>query len=520
MKKIATALWLTALAASRAEPPAVQFLIDPTRAVHPISRYIYGVNQPLEGSYAQGTLVRSGGNRLTAYNWVTNASNAGSDWHFQNDNYLGGGDKPGGALAAAIENASIRRAAVLLTIPICGHVSADKKGDGDVRASGAEYLRTRFRESLPGKHSEFTLQPDSSSPKVFQDEFVNWVKMTYPHTQTDPGRPVFLAMDNEPDLWAATHAAIHPSKVTYAEIVEKTVDYAKAIKAVMPTAKIFGPVNYGWNGYTTLQDAPDGKGRDFQEFYLSQLAAAEKASGCRLLDVFDIHWYPEAQGGGKRITGPETTPEVVAARLAAPRSLWDSKYTEESWITKWSTKGPVTLIPRMFAKINKCYPGTQLAITEYNYGGGGHVSGAIAEADVLGIFGREGVFAAAEWPQAKDETFIAAGMAMFRNYDGHEGIFLDTSILAETSEVAATSIYASIESAGSNKMVLVALNKTDRPLEAAFTLAHARTYKVAQVYQLTGAAAAPVKAGLIAITIPTKWTCTLPAFSVSTIELR
>jgi mannan endo-1,4-beta-mannosidase len=42
----------------------------------PISKYIYGTNSKGD---ANCTIVRSGGNRLTAYNWENNYSNAGSD---------------------------------------------------------------------------------------------------------------------------------------------------------------------------------------------------------------------------------------------------------------------------------------------------------------------------------------------------------------------------------------------------------------------------------------------------------
>src|SRR5215211_9186792 len=103
---------------------AVHFAIDPTLSVHPISRYIYGVNQSLSGAYANATFERSGGNRWTAYNWENNASNAGSDYLFQNDNYLGGGNTPGGAVIPTITDAANHNAGALITIPMAGYVSA------------------------------------------------------------------------------------------------------------------------------------------------------------------------------------------------------------------------------------------------------------------------------------------------------------------------------------------------------------------------------------------------------------
>jgi hypothetical protein len=113
------------------------------------------------------------------------------------------------------------------------------------------------------------------------------------------------------------------------------------------------------------------------------MAAAESPNGHRLVDVLDVHWYPEATGGGVRITEENTTAAVVTARKQAPRSLWDPTYTETSWITGCCSGGPIRLLPRLKDKITANYPGTRLSLTEYNYGSANHISGAIAQADVL-----------------------------------------------------------------------------------------------------------------------------------------
>ena len=49
------------------------------------------------------------------------------------------------------------------------------------------------------------------------------------------------------------------------------------------------------------------------------------------------------------------------------------------------------LIPWLKAKIAAHYPGTKLSFSEYTFGGGHDISGGVAEADALGIFGREGL---------------------------------------------------------------------------------------------------------------------------------
>ena len=490
--------------------------IDAAKDAKPISRYIYGVNQSLEGPYANLAFTRAGGNRWTCYNWTTNASNAGSDWQFQNDGLMGKEDTPGLAILPGLKNAAARNAALLITMPMAGYVSADKKGDGDVRKSGANYLQTRFKPMLPKKGAAFTLTPDPKSPNVYADEFVNWVMATAPQAK-NPDCPIWWAMDNEPDLWSGTHAQVHPKPAGYDELVKLTVDYSQAIKAVAPKTLIFGPVNYGWMGFVRLQNAPDANNRDFQEYYLQKMAEAEKTTGKRLLDVLDVHWYPEARGGGVRIVDANSNPPVVAARLQAPRSLWDPTYTEDSWISKDVLHGPIKMLPYLQAKIDKNYKGTKLAVTEYNYGGGGHISGGIAEADVLGIFGREGVFAAAMWSMAKDESYIAGGFRMFRDFDGKGGSFGDTSVSASTDKVEVSSVYASTDSANPKRMVLVLLNKTDHSLTAEVQL-KGRAAASAVAYVLSEGSAAP-KPGKTVKLGDGKMEYEMPAYSVTTVEV-
>jgi hypothetical protein len=250
------------------------------------------------------------------------------------------------------------------------------------------------------------------------------------------------------------------------------------------------------------------------------MAAAEKQAGKRLLDVLDVHWYPEAQGGGKRIIESGTDPALIAARLAAPRSLWDPAYTEKSWITDSSTKGPIRLLPRLLDKIARCYPGTKLSISEYNYGGGDNISGAIAEADVLGIFGREGVFAANEWPMSGGEPFIAGALNMYRNYDGKSAAFGDTTVRAQTSDVEGTSLYAATDSTDKGRLVLVAINKRDKSVHADLTIEHFGTAGPAEVYRLAGNSAKPAPADAINIPSIGNANFDLPARSISTIVMR
>ncbi len=501
-------------------PADLTFEIDATRDARAISPFIYGTNQPdWTGKSRYLPFARSGGNRFTAFNWENNASNAGSDWSNQNDAYLGSSDMPGDSPRAWTEAAHSAGASLLMTVPMLGHVAADKSPEGDVNQT-ADYLQTRFHASVARKDGAFSFPPDTADRVVYQDEFVAWLESEFPHVRTDPSRTLFYSLDNEPDLWAGTHPRLHPEPATYDELSRKSTELASAIKDVAPEALVFGPASYGWHGFKTLQDAPDGGGRDFLDFYLQEMRRAESAHGRRLLDVLDIHWYPEATGGGVRITGQESSPEVAAARVQAPRSLWDPGYVESSWIADFSTLGPIRLLPWLQEKIDAHYPGTRLAVTEYNYGGGGHISGGVAQADVLGVFGREGVFAAALWELAEDQRFIHAGFDMFRSYDGNGGAFGDISVRAETPDSERTSVYASVDTSKPGRMVLVAINRSTEPLTAGFRIAAPDAYRRAEVYRLTESAPAPVRDADLAIERTNAFSLSLPAMSVSTIVLE
>jgi hypothetical protein len=213
-------------------------------------------------------------------------------------------------------------ATTIVTVPVAGYVSADKGPGGDV-AQTPDYLSVRFHESRAAKRRGFSYPPDTGDRVVYQDEFVAWLESAF-DTRGDPARTILYSLDNEPDLWAHTHARIRPTgPVTYAELVGRTEEYASAIKAVAPHALVLGPVSYGWQGFVRLQDAPDHGGRDFLDVYLASMRDAERRAGRRLLDVLDVHWYPEARGGGVRITDANNSPAVAEARVQAPRSLWD-----------------------------------------------------------------------------------------------------------------------------------------------------------------------------------------------------
>ena len=59
-----------------------------------------------------------------------------------------------------------------------------------------------------------------------------------------------------PSSGGRTHPLIHPYAPTFTEMRDKSIAHASAIKDVNPNALVFGGVGYGWNEFTTMQDAP------------------------------------------------------------------------------------------------------------------------------------------------------------------------------------------------------------------------------------------------------------------------
>lgn len=430
--------------------PPVEVSVD-LKAGYAISPYVYGANFPnWDELKTPFPVARLGGNRTTAYNWENNASNAGNDYRNQNDGYMGETDEAGKTYLDFLKDAEKHGARPLLTIPTAGYVSADKGPEDDVNKT-PDYLSVRLRKSLAKKPGgKYAYPPNTKDAAVYQDEFARWLGK-------NSAQPLWFSLDNEPDLWASTHSRIVKENPGYAGILANNVEFATAIRAVAPSAWIFGPANYGWQGFRRFQDAKDGGGRDFLDFYLDGMKAAEKEKGKRLLNVLDIHWYPEAQGGGKRIVMGDDGEVNAEARIQAPRSLWDPTYVEDSWISQSIGKKPIVLLPGVKKQIADHYPGTKFGITEYDFGGGKTVSGMLAQADVLGILGREGVDVACHWGIGKDRPATLAGFRAFLDYDGKGAKFGAMGHPVSGVDAAAGSVYAATEK---DALTLVLINKT------------------------------------------------------------
>lgn len=508
----------------------------------PISRFIYGLNFLPDGwegvDVPRGiTLSRIGGNRLTAYNWETNWSNAGSDWRFQNDDYLSSSSKAGEAIRSRITAAQDRGAAAMVTIPMMGYVAGNKLGIplDTLASTRAQRLAQHFKVSKAAKGAPFSLNPDAGDAYVYQDEFVNWTEQSFPAAKSDALRPIFYSLDNESDSWRYTHGEIDGSLPTYDGFIDRTIEYAAAAKAVAPHAVLFGPAVATYAGVLTLgrYPAPDPRypvwqSDPFIKVYLQRLRTAETTQGRRLVDVFDLHWYPQnGTSRGSLLNDYDTQDaEMVQARVQAPRSLWDPTFDEKSWVSG-NTGGPIRLIPRLREQIASYYPGTKIGITEYFFGRAGDISGGIAQADALGIFGREGVYAAALWPTgsppaygnnvANTYAYAMGAFRMFLDFDGQGGRFGDIGVSATTPDVASQSVYASLDANG--RVVVVAINKKTTSQTARIVITHDTPLRTVHAYVMRDGTPRPVQIADPRVDDTGAVFWTMPPLSVTTLVL-
>ena len=442
---------------------------------HPISPYIYGMAFAPDDYLAdlKLTVNRWGGNDKSRYNWVQgNADNAARDWEFRN-RYASDASVPPGPSSAAdrfVQGNKARGAATLLTVPTLGWVARDS--DNSHQSAGvpasdktagynpSENRRRTSVQSVARKNAPFSDAPPAAGEIVYQDEWIAHLKKTF--GPAGSGGVQFYAMDNEPDLWDVTHTDVHPARMGYGDVLHNYLDYASATKAVDPAALVTGPVSWGWTGYNysaldrgddnfhSFADRKAHGGDPFLLWFLKQVHAHDLRAKTRTLDVLDVHFYPQGSG----VYGGQADKATRALRERSTRALFDPAYPDESWIGE-----PVMLIPRLKTWIAAGYPGTRIGLTEWSFGGEKDISGGLAAADALGVFGRENIFLANYWAYPPKNSPAYLVFKLYRNADGQGGGFGDVACAAASADPDKLSCYAATDSR-TGDLTLILINKT------------------------------------------------------------
>ena len=485
--------------------PAIAVSVDSTANVHPFSALIFGVAYGDAARNAQVgyTLIRWGGNSTTRYNWQVDVHSTAFDYYYEN--IPGATDRTqvpplGNAADAFVSAARAAGSEALMTIPTIGWTPrADSPlqhpyfAGFSVAKYGAQQSTDLYDpDAGNGVRANGTPltgnDPNDTSTAVDANFHKAWIA----HFQSTFGGAAnggvkFYALDNEVMLWNSTHRDVHPQATTYDETWAKAASYGAAIKQQDPGAQVTGPVTWGYCDLfgSAADNCLDGADRQahgglpFVAWYLQQICANPLAGGTHVVDVLDLHYYPQ---GNNVALSDDDSPATAARRLASLKELYDSSWVSDSWIanlgdTDANHYDKPNLIARARAWINQYCPATRLAITEYNWGNDGTASGAVAQAELFGIFAREGVDLATRWVAPAANTLVERAFTLFLNYDGAGANVQGNSVAAHSENADQLGAYAF--QSGARTIVLLT-NKTTASSDAAlsFNTAHSGTWKL------------------------------------------
>ena len=488
-------------AAGIAMPPnrPVTIRIDTTKNVHAINPQVYGVAFAATSDLIalNAPLNRMGGNNMTDYNWALNAENLDADWYFES--YPQQSAVPGEQADTFVSDSKAGNALPMLTVPLIGWVanlganrailpsfSVSKYGaqcaTDPYFPDAGDGIETDCSTDITGNdpHDAYVKDNPNREQKWIRHLIQTWGK-------SDNGGVPYYLMDNEASIWFSTHRDVHPVGPHAIEYRDKVIAESAKIKAADPHALVVAPEEWGWDGYFYSgfdqqyaaehgwSKFPDRRKEEHGMNYIPWLLAEWKAAG-HPVDVLSVHFYPQ---GGEYSDDVSTQMQLLRNR--STRQLWDPNYVSESWID-----APVFLIPRLKNWISKeYYSGTPVAVTEYNWGAEAYINGATTQADIYGIFGREGLDMATRWTVPDSSTPTYKAMQMYRNYDGADSAFGDTSISTDVPNPDNLSAFAALRSTDGAMTVMVINKVLKKTTPVALKLTNFAASGSAEVYRLT-----------------------------------
>ena len=493
---------LTCVPLFAADNPAATINVDANANKHAIDPRVYGLAfaTPAQLSDLNVPLNRWGGNNTSRYNWQQNADNRGFDWYFESIAY--GSATAGAEADAFIGNTKSAGAEPMMTIPTIGWVAKlganrSKLASFSIAKYGAQTGADwqwypdagNGVSSATGKNITGNDPNDASilTDALFQKAWAQHLVTQWGGAANGGLR--YYVLDNEPSIWFSTHRDVRPTGVTMEQVRDAILDYGSRVKEADPNAVVVAPEEWGWSGYTlsgydqqygaqngwgNYPDRAAHGGWDYLPWLLDQLRQQNQATGKRVLDVFSVHYYPQ---GGEYSNDTSSTMQL--RRNRSTRSLWDPNYVDETWISD-----KVQLIPRLRSWTNQYYPNTQIAITEYNWGAESHMNGATAQADILGIFGREGLDAAARWTTPAATTPAYKAIKLYRNYDGNKSGFGDVSVAANGPNPDNVAVFASTRTSDGALTVMIVNKYLANNTPVTVNLANFTAATTAQRWQL------------------------------------
>lgn len=364
-----TIILLLAFYVGNSQP--VQIIVNANTNKRSFSPYIFGKNNVLpstflnNGSNAEVTKAleagvrfvrQGGGNNSTKYNWRLKLSSH-PDWY--NNVYANNWD-------AAAKNLTDKMPGVqgMWSFQLLGKVAANTKNNfPDWNYNGSQWW-DGVHQNLAGGG---VVNPDGGGKALVEGDpelyLVDW-----PADSTvgildhwfgtnglgyDSTWYQYWSMDNEPEIWSGTHDDVMKKQISAEEFMQLYFKVAKAARAKFPDIKLSGPVPANeWQWYRWGSDGIPWNGKKYcwLEYFILRIAEEEKASGIKLLDVLDIHYYPSSSDAAKlvqfyRVFFDRTYIYPEANGVKTINGGWDNSQNKEyilgrcsDWLIKY--KGP------------------------------------------------------------------------------------------------------------------------------------------------------------------------------------
>ncbi len=488
--------------------PAVVIDVNAAANRHPIDPRIYGVAFADAATLADLgiTINRWGGNAMSRYNWAISTANRCKDYYFENiPDTVSAGDGSNGKSADDFIGPTLAAGAqAIMTVPMMGLLPKDRtiRCGYSFALYGAQDAYDPFDADCGsgkavGTHARLlhVNNPNDTSAVYTSAHQANWIQHNIAtFNAASAGGVRYYALDNEPVLWSYDHWDVHPNGSTYDEVWSKMQDYGAMIKAQDPSALTTGIEEWGWSGYFDSGiDAENQNNADrmahgdipYAEWLLQQARAYELAHGVRIVDFATVHFYPQGDLLGHYEFSDDVSIPTQLLRNISTRSLWDPNYQDQSWIGGTQPdNGHVRLIPRLREWVANDYPGTKIGITEYNWGAESHINGGTAQADILGILGREAVDLGVRWTSPPAGSPVYNAFKMYRNYDDAHHGFGNVSVSSLGPNPDDVSTFAALRTSDAALTVMVIAKSPSASTPVTVNLSNYLPSGLAQRWQL------------------------------------
>ncbi|AEI47830.1 glycoside hydrolase family 44 protein [Runella slithyformis] len=441
--------------------------IDPTASRRAISPYLYGRNNSFSSTNPNWTLPdkeliqlrdagvtffrESTGNNCTKYNWRRKLSSH-PDWY--NNVYTNDWDKTALTLQKNFPNAQ-----GMWAFQLIGKVAKTNQANFNDWGYNQSKWWEGVNQNLAGGG---VLNPTGTKAKVEGNPDLyleNWpadstVALMH-HWFGSNGLGLNKAkiqywnMDNEPEIWGGTHDDVMPAQLPAEDFMLRYFTVARKARAIYPAIKLVGPVvanEWQWYNWNNKPISADGRNYPWLEFFIKRIAEEQRASGIRLLDVLDIHFYPETT----------VSEEIVQLH----RVFFDRSYVypkangvknvNGSWDTSQNKEYILARVNDWLDKYLGANHGVTLGVTELGIQGTDPNVTAVWYASTMGEFMKNGVEIFTPWSW---KTGMWEALHLFSRYNQ------TISVKGASSQETLVSAYPSINAA-QDSMTVVLVNRS------------------------------------------------------------